>query len=35
LPLGVTHYIDLYAAWNKPDREAAWRARKNPIAASD
>jgi non-specific serine/threonine protein kinase/serine/threonine-protein kinase len=29
----VDHYIDLYAAWNKPDREAAWRARKNPVAA--
>jgi non-specific serine/threonine protein kinase/serine/threonine-protein kinase len=24
----VDHYIDLYAAWNKPDREATWRARK-------
>jgi non-specific serine/threonine protein kinase/serine/threonine-protein kinase len=29
----VDHYIDLYAAWNKPDREAMWRARKNPVAA--
>jgi non-specific serine/threonine protein kinase/serine/threonine-protein kinase len=29
----VDHYIDLYTAWNKPDREAIWRARKNPVAA--
>jgi eukaryotic-like serine/threonine-protein kinase len=29
----VDHYIELYVAWNKPEREAAWRARKNPVAA--
>ena len=29
----VDHAIDLYAAWKKPDREAIWRARKNPEAA--
>lgn len=29
----VDHYIELYAAWNKPEREAAWRVRKNPVAA--
>ena len=26
----VDHYIDLYVAWGKPDREATWRARKTP-----
>ena len=31
----VDHYIDLYAAWKKPDREAVWRARKSPVAAND
>jgi serine/threonine protein kinase len=30
----VDHYIDLYSAWDKPEREAAWRARKNPVAHS-
>jgi non-specific serine/threonine protein kinase/serine/threonine-protein kinase len=29
----VDHYIDLYAAWGKAEQEAAWRARKNPVAA--
>ena len=29
----VDHYIDLYTAWKKPDREAIWRARKSPVAA--
>ena len=29
----VDHYIELYVAWNKPDREAAWRARKHQVAA--
>ncbi len=24
----VDHYIELYAAWGKPDREAEWRAKK-------
>jgi non-specific serine/threonine protein kinase/serine/threonine-protein kinase len=30
----VDHYIDLYGAWDKPEREAAWRSRKNPVAHS-
>ncbi|HSS07831.1 MAG TPA: tetratricopeptide repeat-containing protein kinase family protein, partial [Rhodanobacteraceae bacterium] len=30
----VDHYIDLYVAWSKPDREAAWRARKKTVAAN-
>ena len=32
----VDHYIELYAAWHKPDREATWHARKvaPPAAAS-
>jgi non-specific serine/threonine protein kinase/serine/threonine-protein kinase len=30
----VDHYIELYAAWGKPEREAEWRARKIPTTAS-
>jgi non-specific serine/threonine protein kinase/serine/threonine-protein kinase len=30
----VDHYIDLYGAWKKPERQAAWRARKSPVAAT-
>jgi non-specific serine/threonine protein kinase/serine/threonine-protein kinase len=30
----VDAYVDLYAAWKKPEREAAWRARKTPLAAN-
>ena len=30
----VDHYIDLYMAWNKPERAAAWRARKTSVATS-
>ncbi|HEY6984515.1 MAG TPA: tetratricopeptide repeat protein, partial [Rhodanobacteraceae bacterium] len=31
----VDHYIELYIAWQKPEREAAWRARKTPAAAAN
>ena len=29
----VDHYIELYDAWDKPEREAAWRARKTTSAS--
>jgi eukaryotic-like serine/threonine-protein kinase len=29
----VDHYIELYAAWHRPEREAEWRARKVPSTA--
>jgi non-specific serine/threonine protein kinase/serine/threonine-protein kinase len=31
----VDHYIELYQAWGKPEREAEWRARKVPATASE
>jgi non-specific serine/threonine protein kinase/serine/threonine-protein kinase len=24
----VDHYVELYSAWEKPEKEAAWRAKK-------
>jgi non-specific serine/threonine protein kinase/serine/threonine-protein kinase len=30
----VDHYIELYAAWGKPEREAEWRAKKVPATAA-
>ncbi|HEY0179796.1 MAG TPA: serine/threonine-protein kinase [Dokdonella sp.] len=31
----VDAYVELYTAWDKPERAAAWRARKAPAAAPD
>ena len=31
----VDSYLELYAAWQKPEREAIWRARKSAVASTD
>ena len=30
----IDAYVDLYAAWKRPENEAIWRARKTPVAAN-